>query len=204
MLYITRTQKSILAFAILVLVIISGTIYIRQQKATEISLAEAVPDQAEAQAETKPAEISVYIYGFVKNPGVVKVLEGTRLDEAIGLVGGAVEEADLEAVNLAYRLADEDAIYIPKKGESPQDTGKAIPGVNTVKSAAVNKPGKVNINTAGEKELDTLEGVGPATAKAIIEYREQKGPFNTIEDIKKVRGIGEAKFNGMKDKITVE
>ena len=204
MVYISRTQKSILAFVIIVLVIISGTIYIRREKATEISLAEAVPHQAEAQAETKPAEISVYICGFVKNPGVVKVMEGTRLDEAIGLVGGVVEEADLEAVNLAYSLADEDMIYIPKKGESPQGTGKTIPGVNTVKSAAVNKPGKVNINTADEKELDTLEGVGPATAKAIILYREQKGPFNTIEDIKKVSGIGEAKFSKMKDKITVE
>jgi len=95
-------------------------------------------------------------------------------------------------------------IYIPKKDESPQGTGKTIPGVNTVKSAAVNKPGKININTADEKDLDTLEGVGPATAKAIIQYREQKGPFNTIEDIKKVSGIGEAKFNNMKDKITVE
>lgn len=211
MIYITRTQKSIIAFVVLVLVIISGTIYIRQEKATEINLAEAVvlkgeavPEQAEAQAETEPAEISVYICGYVKNPGVVRVIEGTRLDEAVKLVGGAKEEADLQAVNLAYRLADEDMVYIPKKGEKHQDTGKAIPGVNTVKGATENKSGKININTADEKELDTLEGVGPATARAIIQYREQKGPFKTIEDIKKVKGIGEAKFNSMKDKITVE
>jgi competence protein ComEA len=211
MIYITRTQKSIIAFVVLVLVIISGTIYIRQEKATEIKLGEAVvlkgeavPDQAEAQAETEPAEISVYICGHVKNPGVVKVTEGTRLDEAIKLVGGAKDEADLQAVNLAYRLADEDMVYIPKKGEKHQDTGKAIPGVSTVKGTAENKSGKININTADEKELDTLEGVGPATARAIIQYREQKGPFKTVEDIKKVKGIGEAKFSSMKDKITVE
>lgn len=204
MLFITKNQKKILAFVVLMLIIISGTIYIRQEKATEISLTEAVPNQPEAQAEIMPAEISVYICGFVMNPGVVKVIEGTRLDEVIKLVGGAKEEADLDAVNLAYKLSDEDMVYIPKKGEKLQETGKAVLGVNTVKSAAVNKPGKININTASEKELDTLEGVGPAIAKAIIQYRNQKGSFNTIEDIKKVSGIGEVKFNGMKDKITVE
>ena len=209
MLYVTRTQKLIFAFVVLVLVIISGTIYIRQDKTTEISIVETVPDQVETPveiiaAEIIPEEISVYICGFVMNPGVVKVIEGTRLDEVIKLAGGAKEEADLEIVNLAYKLADEDMVYIPKKGEKPQAEGKTIQGVNTVKGAAVNKSGKININTASEKELDTLEGVGPVTAKAIIQFREQKGAFMTIEDIKKVSGIGEAKFNGMKDKITVE
>jgi len=211
MIYITRTQKSIFAFVILVLVIISGTVYIRQEKATEIGLGEAVELEEESatapeevQPEAGPAEISVYICGYVSNPGVVKVIEGTRLDEAIGLAGGAMEEADLEAVNLAYRLVDEDMVYIPKKGEKLQGTGKTVPGVDAVKNVTENKSGKININTADEKELDTLEGVGPATAKAIIQYRNSSGHFNTIEDIKKVKGIGDAKFNSMKDKITVE
>lgn len=211
MIYITRTQKSIIAVIVLMLVIISGTIYIRQEKATEIGLGEvaeiketAAPAPTEVQAEIKPAEISVYICGCVNSPGVVKVKEGTRLDEAVELVGGAKEEADLNAVNLAYRLIDEDMIYIPKKGEKLQGTSKTIHGVNTVKNITENKPGKVNINTAGEKELDTLDGVGPATAKAIMQYRDQKGPFKSIEDIKKVKGIGETKFNNMKDSITVE
>ncbi|KUO76015.1 MAG: hypothetical protein APF77_00015 [Clostridia bacterium BRH_c25] len=211
MIYITRTQKSLLAAAVLVLVIISGTIYIRQEKATEISLGEAVelkeaasPTHGEAIAEIEPEEISVYICGSVKNPGVIKVIEGTRLDEAVKMAGGADEEADLNAVNLAYRLADEDMIYIPRKGEDLKETGKTIPGVNTVKSIAAKEPGKVNINTAGEKELETLAGIGPATAKAIIRYRNEKGPFKSIEDIKKVTGIGDVKFNNMKDDITVE
>ena len=211
MIYITRTQKSIFAVIVLMLVIISGTIYIRQEKATEIALGEGVelkelaaPTPAEVQAEIKPVEISVYICGFVKSPGVVKVKEGTRLDEAVELVGGTKEEADLNAVNLAYRLSDEDMIYIPKKGEKLQGTSKTIPGVNTVKDVSVNKPKKVNINTASERELDTLEGVGPATAKAIINYRNDKGLFKSIEDIKKVKGIGDSKFNNMKDNITVE
>ena len=211
MIYITRTQKSLFAVILLVVVIISGTIYIRQEKATEISLGEAIelkktaaPTPMAVQSEVEPKEISVYICGNVKSPGVIKVKEGTRLDEAIAMVGGASGEADLNAVNLAYRLGDEDMIYIPKKGEKLQVTSKTIPGVNTVKSITLNKPGKVNINTASESELDTLSGVGPATAKAIIQYRNQKGPFKSIEDIKNVKGIGDSKFNSIKDGITVE
>lgn len=211
MLYITKTQKYIFAAVLIILVIISGTIYIRQEKATKINLNKGMelekldePAPAEAQTKTEPLEISVYICGFVKSPGVVEVTEGTRLEEAVELLGGTTEEADLNAVNLAYRLVDEDMIYIPKKGEELQTASKAIPGVNTIKNVTANKSGKVNINTSGTSELDILEGVGPATAKAIIEYREQNGPFKTIEDIKKVKGIGDSKFNKMKDDITVE
>jgi competence protein ComEA len=211
MIYVTKAQKYIFAAVLLVLVIISGTIYVRQEKATEISLGEKAaikePDDiaaVEVNTETKPEEISVYICGFVANPGVLTVKEGTRLDEAVELSGGAKEEADLNAVNLAYRLIDEDMIYIPKKGEKLESSSKTMPGVNTIKNATADKSRKVNINTAGASELDILEGVGPATAKTIIEYREQKGPFKSIEDIKKVKGIGDAKFNSMKDEITVE
>jgi len=211
MIYITRTQKSILAVAVLVLIIIGGAIYINQGKATEIKLTEviepeeaAAPSPTEVQAEIEPEEISVYICGSVKSPGVIKIKEGTRLDEAVRVVGGADNDADLNAVNLAYKLEDEDMIYIPKKGESPKSITKITPGVNTIKNVTENKTGKVNINTANESELDTLSGVGPATAKAIIQYREKEGPFKSIEDIKKVSGIGDSKFSKIKDDITVE
>lgn len=211
MIYITKTHKSVFAAILTVLVIISGTIYIRQEKATEIELGQAIelkeaaaPTPTMSPAEIITKEISVYICGNVKSPGVVRIKEGTRLDEAIALVGGAGEKADLNVVNLAYKLADEDMIYIPGKGEKLQGASVTIPGVNTVKSVEVNKTGRININTAGESELDTLEGIGPATAKAIIQYRNQNGPFETIEDIMNVKGIGDAKFNGIKDRITVE
>jgi competence protein ComEA len=210
MIYITRTQKSLFALILLVLIIISGTIYIRQEKATEISLGEAIelqeaaPTPTAVQSVVETREISVYICGNVKSPGVIEVKEGTRLDEAIEMAGGANVEADLNTINLAYRLEDEDMIYIPKKGEKVQSTSKTIPGVNTVKSVAVSKSGKVNINTASESELDTLSGVGPATAKAIIQYRNQAGPFKSIEDIKKVKGIGDSKFDSFKDSIIIE
>lgn len=211
MIYLTRTHKTILAAVILLSVIISGTLYIRQGNTTEIGLAEAIETEEaaasepmEVKTEIEPEEISVYICGNVKNPGVVKVQEGTRLDEAIEMVGGAREEADLNAVNLAYRLADEDMVYIPEKGEKPQEAGKNIAGVSTIRNVAESNSGKVNINTASESELDTLEGIGPVTAKAIIQYRNQTGAFNSIEDIKKVKGIGDSKYNSIKDEIVVE
>jgi competence protein ComEA len=210
MIYITRTQKSILAVIVIKLVIISGTIYIRHEKATEIGLGQAVEPKEAApaptivQSEVKPAEISVYICGYVNKPGVIEIADGTRLDEAIRMAGGALDSADLNAVNLAYKLVDEDMVYIPKKGEKPQNTGNTMPGVATVKNTAQKIPGKVNINTAAESELDTLEGVGPSTAKAIVQYRNSNGLFKSIEEIKNVKGIGDAKYSSIKDDITVE
>jgi competence protein ComEA len=209
MIYITRTQKSIIAVAVILVTLISGTVFLRQEKAAEISLGEAVPLEestaaAPQEAVKEPEEISVYICGYVNNPGVIEVTEGTRLDEGIKLVGGAKPEADLEVVNLAYKLADEDMIYIPKKGEKLEGTGVMVPGVNTIQNVSVGKPGKININTAGESELDSLQGIGPATAKAIIQYRNANGGFKSIEEIKKVKGIGDSKFNSIKDSITVD
>lgn len=212
MIYVTRTHKTIIAAALLILVVISGTFYIRQQdKATEISLGEAVelkasaaPTPVEAKTAIEPEEISVYICGNVKNPGVVEIKEGTRLDEAIKMAGGPLEKADLAAVNLAYRLKDEDMVYIPEKGEKPREQAIAVPGVNTVSNKSEADSGKINLNTATESELDTLSGIGPATAKAIIAYRNQVGDFGSIEEVKEVKGIGDAKFDSIKDSITVD
>ncbi|HWR62094.1 MAG TPA: helix-hairpin-helix domain-containing protein [Clostridia bacterium] len=209
MIYVTRTHKLIAAAAVFLLVIVSGTLYIRQDKTTEISLGEAVelkeaaPETTEAETEILPEEISVYICGSVKNPGVVKLREGARLEEAIKMVGGTVEKADLTAVNLAYKLSDEDMVYIPEVGEKPAETAGVAAAAGSAKKGT-DSHGKVNINTAGESELDTLEGIGPATAKAIIQYRDRVGAFGSIEEIKEVKGIGDAKYSSIKDSITVD
>ncbi len=166
--------------------------------------APAAPATVEAKTAIEPVEISVYICGNVKEPGVVEIKEGTRLDEAIKMAGGPIEKADLAAVNLAYKLKDEDMIYIPEKGEKPRETVKAVQGVNTFTSKSGDNNGKVNLNTATESELDTLSGIGPATAKAIIAYRTKVGAFGSIEEVKEVKGIGDAKFDSIKDSITVD
>lgn len=210
MLYVTRTHKLLAAAGVIVLIIISGTLYMSHDRATEINLGEAAEIKvAEAEelppveAEAEPEVISVYICGSVKNPGVVRLNEGARLEDAIKLAGGAVENADLTAVNLAYKLVDEDMVYIPRIGEKRTEIPEAAASAGAVKKSPGGS-GKVNINTAGESELDTLEGIGPATAKAIIRYREQAGGFGSIEEIKKVKGIGDAKYSSIKDKITVD
>jgi len=211
MIYMTRTHKLIAAAVLIVVVMISGTVYIKQEKATEINLGKtAEPEEAAVspvavKTEAVPAQISVYICGSVKNPGVITLTEGSRLEEAVDLAGGAAEKADLTAVNLAYKLSDEDMVYIPELGEKPVETaGAAVKSsAGTVKKGSAGS-GKVNINTAGESELDTLDGIGPATARAIIAYRNQVGAFSSIEQIKEVKGIGDAKYSGIKDDITVD
>lgn len=212
MIYMTRTRKLMAAAAIMIVVMISGTVYICRDKATEINLGEAVevkevaaPEATAEEAGTAPEEISVYICGSVRNPGVITLPKDSRLAEALEMAGGAGEKADLTAVNLAYKLADEDMIYIPVLGEKPVETA----GAAAASAAATVKKGsggseKVNINTAGESELDTLDGVGPATARAIIAYRNQIGAFGSIEQIKEVKGIGDAKYSSIKDDITID
>lgn len=186
-------------------------------------------------------EITVHIIGRVKNPGLVKVQDGARISDAIAAAGGALRDADLESVNLAYKLQDGKQVYIPSKSEMadnkpiansssagkkavPQAVPKKIPGVQpdtkppskiTNDSAGIieekttqgETAGKgntiVNINTADAKELENLPGVGPSTAQKIIDYRNKSGLFKVPEDIMKVNGIGNQKYEKMKDKIVV-
>lgn len=212
MVYMTRTHKLMAAAAIMIVVMISGTLYICRDRTTEINLGEAVelkasaaPEAPAEETETAPEEISVYICGSVRNPGVITLPEGSRLEMALKIAGGAGEKADLTAVNLAYKLADEDMIYIPELGEKPVETAgaAAASAMGTLKRGSAGS-GKVNINTAGESELDTLDGIGPATARAIISYRNQIGAFSSIEQIKEVKGIGDAKYSSIKDDIIVD
>ncbi|MBM7582663.1 competence protein ComEA [Caldicoprobacter guelmensis] len=147
-------------------------------------------------------KIKVYIVGAVRYPGVIEVEEGSRLIDVLELAGGATEEADLERVNLALKVQDEGMYKIPKKGE---ELMVPDPNVSNTTSGIASGKGqqKVNINTADEAMLDTLPGIGPSKAKRIIEYREQNGPFKSIEEIKNVSGIGEKTFEQIKDLITV-
>ncbi len=143
-------------------------------------------------------KIKVYIVGAVRYPGVIEVEEGSRLIDVLELAGGATEEADLERVNLALRVQDEGMYKIPKIGEELSEQSPALLG-----AISKQEQQKININTADEATLDTLPGIGPSKAKRIIEYREQNGPFKSIEELKNVSGIGEKTFEQLKDLITV-
>ena len=144
--------------------------------------------------------------------GIVKIKEGSRLYEAIEMAGGSNQDADLSKINLAYALSDGQKIYIPKVGEviSEQSefseyitSGFGNNGLVEDKNGLANGGEKVNINTANQTELETLPGIGPSTAQKIIDYRSKKGKFETIEDIQNVKGIGDGKFEEIKDNICV-
>jgi competence protein ComEA len=138
------------------------------------------------------APLVVYVSGAVANPGVYSLPDGSRVADALNAAGGATAEADLSRINLAKHVSDAEQVHIPKIGEAAPT--QAAPGVPS---------GKININTATAAELDQLPGIGPALAQRIIDYRTQNGPFKTIEDLKKVKGIGDALFEQIKDRITV-
>ena len=153
--------------------------------------------------------VVVHVIGEVNNPGVVTLPEGSRIIDAINMAGGKTEEADLSKINLAYIVEDGTQIYIPRINENLNQVnlisdGAGVGVVITDSNVEENEvDSKVNINTASKEKLETLPGVGETTAQKIIDYREANGKFKTIEDIKNVSGIGDAKYESLKDKITV-
>ena len=150
----------------------------------------------------------VYVCGAVRTPGVVRLPAGARVTDALELAGGPTAKAELAAVNLAAPVTDGQQILVPERGAAvaaPATSGSSsASGALSVSPAGGSAPGAlININTASLEELDSLDGVGPSTAQKIIDYRTENGGFKTIDEIKEVPGIGDAKFAAMKDSITV-
>ena len=161
----------------------------------EIDKKELKAPEIESEEENK--EVMVHISGAVKNPGIIKLDSSKRVVDALEMAGGATDEADLDRINLAARLHDEEKIYIPKIGEAPKN--EMAPLMSSGSSGKASD--KININTADSSELQKIPGVGAKTAEKIINYRSQN-PFSSIEDIKNVDGIGDKKFEAMKDYIS--
>ncbi|MBU5311230.1 helix-hairpin-helix domain-containing protein [Tissierella carlieri] len=142
--------------------------------------------------------IIVHISGQVYNPGIVELELGNRLIDAVKLAGGLKKDADIDRINLAKKLVDEEKIYIPKIGE---DTSEEIE-ILAATGSSEKESGKININTCSKEDLISLPGIGETIAGRIIEYRSTN-PFKSIEDIKNVSGIGDKKFEGIKELIIV-
>ena len=143
---------------------------------------------------TALSPLSVYVTGAVVSPGVVAVPAGSLLADAVEAVGGVTSEADLESLNLAAPLMDNQHIVVPRRVVQA-----------TVETATETGSGNalVNINTATSAELETLPHIGPAMAQRIIDYREANGPFARIEDVQNVAGIGESRYADLAPLITV-
>lgn len=164
----------------------------------EIEAVKEVSTNSEKKIEIEEKWIIVDICGEVKNPGIVKVKEGDRVTDAVNLAGGLLETADRRQINMARVLLDGEQIYICKIGESVT-IEKPIESIRGV----INTTGKVNINTALRNELESLNGIGKVLAQRIIEYRNQNGRFQNINDIMKVSGVGEKKFKSIKEHISI-
>ena len=148
--------------------------------------------------------ITVYISGEVNKPGIVTLSDGDRLATAVEKVGGTTKKADLNGVNMAVKLKDEMHYIIPRIGEIVRENNSTLETNNNINQGEVLKTSQININTATIEELDKLPGVGEATANKIVNHRSENGQFENIEAIKNVNGIGDKKFEEMKDLICVK
>lgn len=230
---LTQKQKIIFTISIFIIMLIifiwtykkfydnTGEIIIQENNTDENGI-ETIENSKLGIPTNIKNKIIVDVIGEVNNPGVVTLNEGSRIIDAINAAGGRTEEADISRINLAYVLEDGVQLYVPRIGENinktsqiennneeakgqyiKSDAGEGIITTEFAKQAKETTNTKININTANKEKLETLPGIGESTAQKIIEYREKNGKFKTIEDIKKVSGIGDSKYNTLKEKIIV-
>lgn len=174
-----------LAVAALVVAVIAGGALVagRQPSPPPLTIQPAAP------TPSAPVLIKVHVTGAVSTPGVYTFRNGDRVEDAVTAAGGATADGNPNALNLAARLVDGQQVAVPRVGEP------------TAPPAAVTTPRKVSINAATLAELDTLPGVGPATAQKIIDYRTRSGPFQRIEDLLDLKLVPASTFNQIKDLI---
>ncbi len=199
------------AIVILIVFVVLGTVWTsvtmpQEDSSTgnnsdKIVVSQSENSDSEGTYEANASTLFVHIAGSVKNPGLYELPQGSRVSDAVSAAGGMSEDANTSSVNLARQLTDGEQIIVASNEDilaaTETETSNGSP------SGEVFSQGKVNINTASAEELMTLDGVGEATADKIIAYRQENGPFARIEEIKEVSGIGEKKFEAMKDAITV-
>ena len=214
---LTKKQKVIvLVIAIVVAIGMIYFIYNKNQITDDVNLENDILVSENVAKEkssntTEENEVIIHITGSVKNPGIVRLKEGSRIEDAIEAAGGLTENADISRVNLAYVVDDGTKIKIPSSQEEDIGDEEIIgsgSGENIIieeNTTSSNKSSQtININKATETELQTLPGIGASLASRIIEYRSQNGKFGSIEEIKNVNGIGDSKFENIKDLISVK
>lgn len=197
-----RNKKKIIGSVIILIIfaIFLGVGYYISKPSKEFNSKEVFNETTSIESKDNK-EITVYINGEVKNPGVYKIKNDSRIEELVKMSGGFTESADKFKLNLAKKLRDEDYIYVDKKVE-----GQANAVSNSTQSSAgtsSTQGGKININSASKEQLKTIPGIGDVTAQKIIDYREKNGSFSTVEDLKKIDRMGEKTLDKIKDKIDV-
>ena len=209
--YIEKNKKYII-IALLFIFLIIGIIIVKQFDTEEKESLELISIEEETEQDNKSIEeeedykIVVHITGEVEKEGIIEIKEGGRISDAIDAAGGLTKEADLERVNLAYELEDGQKIYIPNKNDKDIDeyVTEGVDDIVLPDELTNMGDGLININKADLEELQELDGIGEALAENIIAYRENNGKFKDIEDIKNVSGIGDSKYEKIKDSIKIK
>jgi competence protein ComEA len=191
-----RWYALLLAVLIVAAVILFRNREMNEQEQDFILAAEQMMPEVSEQKKVQPKIIVVDIKGAVARPGVYEIKDAARVNEVVAMAGGFTKEADQTKVNLAAKVHDEMMIYVPARGETN------IPSIDDSLIRS-NDSNKIHINTASEEEILQLPGIGPAKAAAIIAYREEHGPFQKVEDLSNVTGIGEKTLEKIKEHIVV-
>jgi competence protein ComEA len=188
----------------LVLAVASGCLLLWRGRPQPAPILISTPEPTVSPTHTPtptPAPLRIYVTGAVRAPDVYTLPPGSIVKDALAAAGGVTDEADLDRINLARQLADQEQVYVPRRGE--EEPPPVAEGPSSRASPLLGT-GRVNINRAGVEELDTLPGIGPAIAQRIVDYRAEHGPFSTIEEITNVKGIGAATFDELRERIAIE
>jgi competence protein ComEA len=189
-------QLAVWAAGLLAIAVL-GLLLLRHHAAASPSHAAApVPIRVAPDDGDPGGRVFVHVAGAVRKPGVYSLRAGARVADAVERAGGARPSADLSAVNLASKLEDGRQVLVPKRVGGGVAAAVAASG-----SAAPAQP--VDLNTATLEQLDTLDGVGPATAQKIIDYRTQHGGFSSVDELGQVSGIGEKRLAALRDHVRV-
>ncbi len=196
----TPREKKLFIACIVISLLALGVVFLPNHAAKEqiMESSDPLPPMAEektpAPQQEKSAQLVVDLKGAVKKPGIYQMDSAARVFDVLESAGGALQEADLNQVNLAQTLSDGMVIYVPRKGET-------VPVISPMAGSTTMK--KINVNLATAEELLQLEGIGPSKAKAIIEYREKNGPYRSVDELANVSGIGEKMLAKFRDQITI-
>jgi competence protein ComEA len=185
-------QQLVLCGLAIVAVALVGARYLKEEGGN----AQARPPAPINVAHSGGGRAFVHVTGAVRHPGVYRLPSWARLDLAVKRAGGPAKGADLEGVNLAAKIADGQQVVVPRKGAAALAGAGGDAGAPGGASS-----GPISLNTATADQLDELDGVGPATAQKILEWRQEHGGFRSVDDLKQITGIGPKKFDALKDKV---
>jgi competence protein ComEA len=195
----SRSQLATYALAAVVVVVL-GVRFMQGQARGGTAEAQAArgPAPVKIESPTSSAAALVHVAGAVRHPGVYRLHTGDRVKDAIARAGGSRKGADVNAINLAAKVADGQQVVVPRRGAPALGTG-SVGAAGSGVGAGPQAP--ISLNSATAEQLDTLDGVGPATAQKILDYRREHGGFRSADDLGEVPGIGPKRLAALRDKV---